>query len=276
MRRDTESVVQRKVTRLAVSRDNSVRTLDKGLLVVEHLSRMEGDIDLASLTRELKMPKTTVLRLLNTLRKHNFVQKDARSGRYSLGWALIYIGQSASRAFNLVEFAHPFLERLSRETGETANLVLLDEQSAVYVDQVISTNIIRGVPRVGTPLGLHCTAAGKVLLGWQTDEVVEQALTQSDMPVHTSKTITEPEVLRRELEKIRNRGWAVDDEESEMGGRCIAAPVFEKTGNLIASISVMGPTNRVNPETIPALSGLLVKTAEEISKALGYQLDSKF
>jgi IclR family acetate operon transcriptional repressor len=221
------------------------------------------------------MPKTTLLRLLNTLKKHNFVQQDERSRRYRLGWALIYLGRAANRVFNIVEFIHPYLEELSRRSGETANLVFLDRNHAVYLDQVVSSNIIRGVPAVGAPLGLHCTAAGKVLLGWQPEEVVEQILDHTELPGHTNKTITERRALRLELERIRGQGWALDDEESELGGRCVAAPVFEHTGKVIASISIVGPANRVNPDTIPGLSALIVETAAEISRALGYRRGSK-
>ena len=256
------------------SRQNSVRALEKALAVLEHLSKIEGDIDLATLTQRLDMPKTTLLRLLNTLKKHNFVQQDERSRRYSLGWALIYLGQAANKVFNIVEFIHPYLEKLSRRSGETANLVFLDRDHAVYVDQVVSDNIIRGVPAVGAPLGLHCTAAGKVLLGWQSEEVVEQFLKHAEMHRLTNKTITQRQALRRELEQIRKQGWALDDEESELGGRCVAAPVFGKEGSLVAAISVMGPANRINSDTIPDLSTLLVKTAGQISHALGHPRDS--
>lgn len=257
------------------SKQNSVRALEKALSVLEHLSRIEGDIDLATLTQQLDMPKTTLLRLLNTLKKHNFVQQDERSRRYRLGWALIYLGQAANKVFNIVEFIHPYLEKLSRRSGETANLVFLDRNHAVYVDQVVSDNIIRGVPAVGAPLGLHCTAAGKVLLGWQSEEVVEQFLKHAELHGLTDKTITERQALRLELERIRQQGWALDDEESELGGRCVAAPVFGKEGSLVAAISVMGPANRVNSDTIPVLSDVLAKIAGEISQALGHPQDAK-
>ncbi|UCF97095.1 MAG: IclR family transcriptional regulator [Spirochaetaceae bacterium] len=252
-------------------RENSVRALEKALIVLEHLSRIEGDIDLATLTQELDMPKTTLLRLLNTLKKHNFVHQDERSRRYRLGWALIYLGQAANKAFDIVEFIHPFLEKLSRKCGETANLVFLDRNHAVYVDQVVSDNIIRGVPAVGAPLGLHCTAAGKVLLSSQSDDRIAEILKAIKLVPLTTKTITDLPQLREELKRVRDQGCAVDDEETEMGGRCVAAPIYGKQGALVGAISVMGPTNRVNPETIAALSAMVRDCAEEISRALGHR-----
>jgi len=253
------------------SRESSVRALEKALTVLEHLSKLDRDIDLATLTQEMDMPKTTLLRLLNTLKKHNFVQQDERSRRYRLGWALIYLGQAANRVFNIVEFIHPFLEKLSRDTGETANLVFFDRNHAVYVDQVVSDNIIRGVPAVGAPLGLHCTAAGKALLSCQPADRIEEILEQIDLNALTEKTITDPDQLYREIEQVRRRGYALDDEETELGGRCVAAPVYGKEGSVIGAISVIGPTNRVNPETIPALSATVSAAAREISRALGHR-----
>jgi IclR family acetate operon transcriptional repressor len=254
------------------SKQNSVRALDKALTVLEHLSKIDQDIDLATLTQQVDMPKTTLLRLLNTLKKHSFVQQDERSRRYRLGWALIYLGRAANRVFDIVEFIHPYLEKLSRRSGETANLVFLDRHHAVYVDQVVSENIIRGVPAVGSPLGLHCTAAGKVLLSCQPDELLAEILPQIELNALTDKTITDRQKLRRELKQVAEQGWAVDDEETELGGRCVAAPIFGREGSLIGAISVMGPANRVNPDTISGLSSLVKDAAREISRALGHRV----
>jgi IclR family KDG regulon transcriptional repressor len=251
--------------------ESSVRALEKALTVLEHLSKLEQDIDLATLTQQLEMPKTTLLRLLNTLKKHNFVQQDERSRRYRLGWALIYLGQAANRVFDIVEFIHPYLEKLSRQSGETANLVFLDRNHAVYVDQAVSDSIIRGVPVVGSPLGLHCTAAGKVLLSCQSEEVIAEILSQIDLTGLTEKTITDLQQLRRELKRVQERGCAVDDEETEPGGCCVAAPIFGREGSLIGAISIVGPTNRVNSETTPALSEVVRDTAREISRDLGHR-----
>jgi DNA-binding IclR family transcriptional regulator len=257
------------------SKQNSVRALEKALTVLEHLSRIEQDVDLATLTQQLDMPKTTLLRLLNTLKKHNFVQQDERSRRYRLGWALIYLGQAANRVFDIVEFIHPYLEKLSRQSGETANLVFLDRNHAVYVDQAVSDSIIRGVPSVGAPLGLHCTAAGKVLLSCQAAERIDETLAHIALNPLTEKTITNLDRLRLELKRVKERGYAVDDEETELGGRCVAAPVFGREGALVGAISVMGPTNRVNPDTISALSEIVRGAAGEISVALGHRADPR-
>jgi DNA-binding IclR family transcriptional regulator len=248
-----------------------VRALDKALSVLERLSLHERDVDLATLTREMQIPKTTLLRLLNTLRHHNFVHQDEQTKRFRLGWALIYLGRAAGRVFNLVELIHPFLEKLSRDAGETANLVFLDRHTAVYVDQVVTDSIIRGVPAVGAPLGLHCTASGKALLSRLPTQRREAILAQIRLERLTEKTITDPAELRRAIEEAAVKGYAIDDEETEPGGRCVASPVMGRDGEVVAAISVMGPNNRVNPDTLPRLSELVHRAATDISRALGYR-----
>jgi IclR family KDG regulon transcriptional repressor len=251
----------------------SVGALDKALNVLERMSRLEGDLDLSSLAREVHLPKSTLLRLLTTLKTHNLVHQDERTRRFRLGWALIYLGRAASRAFNLVELVHPFLERLSRQIGETANLVLLERGHAVYVEQVVSESIIRGVPPVAAQLGLHCTAAGKVLLAFQPPDSLERILAQIRLEALTAKTITDPSRLRQTLRRVRRQGYAVDDEESEIGGRCVAAPVRDREGRVIAAVSVVGPSSRLTRATIPGFIRSVLGVTAEISRRLGY-LDS--
>ena len=259
---------------VAERKENSVQVLEKALTVLEHLSRIDGDIDLSSLAHALSLPKTTLLRLLATLKRHHIVQQDEQSRRFRLGWALIHLGEAAGRAFNLAGLAHPHLERLAAQSGETANLILLDGEHAMYVDQVVSPSIIRGVPAVGTPLGLHCTAAGKVLLGFLPEQESAELIRRMRLKRLTEKTITDPARLRAELERVRRQGYAVDGEETELGGCCVAAPIRDRQGKVMAAVSIMGPTHRVNPGSIPRLARIVMSTAAEISQKLGYKPES--
>lgn len=250
-------------------RGNSVQALDKALTILEHLATIDGDVDLSSLAGALNLPKTTLLRLLTTLRRRSFVQQDEQSRRFRLGWALVHLGKAATRACNLVAIAHSHLETLARQTGETANLVLPDGERVVYIDQVVSRSIIRGVPSVGSRLGLHCTAAGKVLLGFRAQEEIRQTLRGLRLRRMTPKTITDPAKLRRELNRVRLQGFAIDDEETELGGCCVAAPVYGRERRVLAAVSIMGPTQRVNSGSIPRFAKMVRVAAWEISRALG-------
>jgi IclR family transcriptional regulator, KDG regulon repressor len=248
----------------------TVRALDKALQILEHLSHLTEEIDLATLAREVKIPKSTLLRLLNTLKSHNLVQQNHKSQKYQLGWALIYLGKVAGKYYTLPDIVHPLLEQLAQKTGETATLVILADGYATYMDQLISTNIIKGVPPIGSKLGLYCTSAGKVLLSALSDEELSGYVKTTALEKKTEKTITNPSELMDEIRKVRRQGYAIDDEETEIGGRCVAAPVLDKEGKILAAISIIGPTSRIRKEEFSRLSVLVRETAAQASSALGY------
>jgi len=251
--------------------ETSVRALDKALNILELMTTLEGDVDLATLARKTKMPKSTLLRLLNTLKKHHFVHQDSQTRRFSLSWALIYMGRAAQRSFSLISRIHPFLEKLHEATGETANLAIREGYCAVYVDQVISTNLVRAIPPIGTPLGLYCTATGKMLLSCLTDKELEEFLGKTELVEKTAKTITDRNTLTEEVDKIRRQGYALDNEETEYGGRCIAAPVYNNEGRIVAAVSVVGPTNRIKMDAIGRIADTVREITAEASRALGYR-----
>lgn len=249
---------------------SSVKALDKSLLILEILANSAGEIDLSTLTKQTRIPKSTLLRLLNTLKNHNFVLQDPKSRRFRLGWALIYLGKAAEKSFDLINIVHPFLEVLASRTGETASLVLLDGDHAVYVDQVVSSSIIRGNPPIGTPLHLHCTASGKVLLSSFTTQDFESFIRRSKLVKKTEKSIVDPLILQEEIKRIQKQGYAFDDEETEIGGRCVAAPVFNKEGQIAASISAVGPSTRIRQSDLASLAAVVKGVADQASAALGF------
>ncbi len=252
-----------------------VRALDKALVILELMTTVKGDIDLATLAKKTKMPKSTLLRLLNTLKKHYFVHQDSQSRRFSLSWALIYIGRAVQRSFSLISTIHPFLEKLHSATGETANLAIREGYYAVYVDQVISSNMVKAIPPIGTPLGLYCTATGKMLLSGLSDKELEGFFKEIELIKKTAKTITSLDVLKDEIKKIRRLGYALDNEETESGGRCIAGPVLNNEGEMIAAISVVGPTSRFKMNTLGHFAGVVRGLTDEASRALGYHSAQK-
>jgi IclR family transcriptional regulator, KDG regulon repressor len=251
--------------------ESTVRSLDKALDILEHMSRVRGEVDLASLARQTRIPKPTLLRLIHTLKRHNFIQQNHPSQKYQIGWAFIYFGKIASDVYTLPKVIHPFLEQLGGKTGETVSLVVLDQDHAVYIDQVISRNMIKGIPTIGSKLGLHCTSAGKMLLSTFKDEDLENFLRSSVLEKKTEKTISDPSALKEEIRKIKRQGYAVDDEETEMGGRCVSAPILEKEGKTVAAISIIGPTNRIRKEDLGRLSAIVKETAYQASAALGHE-----
>jgi IclR family transcriptional regulator, acetate operon repressor len=245
-----------------------VRSLDKALRLLELLARLDGEVDLAELANHAGLPKSTLVRLLRTLQLHSIVQQDPSTRRYRLGWGLIHLGKAAERQFSLALVVHPFLEQLAQETGETASIAVLDGSNAVYLDQIPSRSIIRGVPPVGSKLGLHCTAVGKVLLSAFSDEQLDQLIRIHGLPRVTANTIVNATRLRKELERIRQLGYAADNEEAELGGRCIAAPIKYGDGTVKAAISITGPTSRICVDCVEDYARIVRRVAGEISDFL--------
>lgn len=253
------------------SKASSVRTIDKAVTILETIAGSDGDIDLASLSKKLRFPKSTILRILNTLKDHNYVTQQTQTKRFSLGPALIILGKTAEKKFDIITQVHPVLVEISEKTGETTSLAIRTGTKAVYIDQVISKNMIRGQPSIGDRLELYCSASGKVLLSSLSDEQIEKFIQKEPRIKKTQKTLVEKEALQKELIRVREQGFAVDDEEVEIGGRCIAAPLFDSAGRVIAAVSVMGPTVRLRQKDIPKIAELVRDEVHKASQALGYQ-----
>ncbi|MEG1548112.1 MAG: IclR family transcriptional regulator [Clostridia bacterium] len=252
-----------------VSNDKSeVASLDKAIRTLKFLSTVEGDVTLTTLAENVDLPKSTLVRLLNTLKGHGMVLQDDETKRYRLGWALIYMGQAATKSFNLIKLIHPHLDQLSRETGESASLIMLRKNKVVYVDQVSGNNMIRGVPRIGAELFLHASASGKVLLSHLTEKQVNQILAGYAFTRFTDKTICDPAVFREVLSQTHSLGYALDDEEGELGCRCIAAPITDWNGKIVASVTITGPTSRIGLDDIPRLADTVVRIAKQASLSL--------
>ncbi len=249
----------------------SVRSLDKALSILELIGTKSSPIDLATLSREARMPKTTTLRMLSTLVKRNFLSYDPHAKTYTLGISLIYLGKKAEEHFSLTRILRPFLLEISNEVQETASLVLLEYDTAVYIDQIISKNLIRAVPSVGAHLNLYCTASGKLFLSQFSHEQLEDYLQTHPLTPLTPKTITDPNLLKQELEKIRAQGYSTDDEETEIGGFCIAVPIWNQMGDLAAVFSITGPAERIRSKQISHIASYLKAVSEKASEALGFK-----
>lgn len=247
-----------------------VRSLHRALSIVEEIARSGQDLGVTELSRRLGLNKSTVHRLLATLQSRGYVEQNGEGGRYGLGLKILELGSAASKRIGLREVARPLLERLSGELGEAVNLVVLRGAEAVYIDKVDTDTLIRMHFELGKRSPLHCTAAGKVLLAF-SPQPIEDVLGRGELPRFTRNTITRPDELRAHLAEVRERGYAIDDEEQEAGVRCVAAPVWDRDGRLAAAVSVSGPTLRLQPDRVPAIAAALLATTAAISRRLGHR-----
>lgn len=215
----------------------------------------------------LKLPKPTVFRILHVLESRAYVHRTD-GGRFRLTAKLGHSSAPHQMMECLLAAAKPVMERLVEVHQETANMAILDGSELVVVHAIESPRAIRMSSKAGNRRHVHSTALGKVLIAWREPKEVARLLRVTGMPALTEKTITTSEELERELALVRKRGYAEDNEENEMGGRCVAAPVRDREGTVIAAVSVSGPLNRMTAANVRAIARDVERGAEEIGEAL--------
>lgn len=246
----------------------AIRSVSKALELLELVVRSSGDCGVKELARETGSHPSTVSRLLSTLSAYGFLRQDRLTGRYRGGFKILELSSHILKKLPLRDAAAPFLLQLMRESGETTNLVVLDGAAVVYIDCVENAALVTTSSRVGRRLPAHCTAAGKVLLAFHEGALA--CLPDGEFPRYTDRTITTRERLLEELERVRRQGYAVDDEEQETGLRCVAAPVRNHQGEVVAAVSISGPTVQLSDHRLAEVIPLVVRISREISARLGY------
>ncbi len=243
----------------------------RALAVLERLSR-QRNIGLEELSRELKLAKPTVYRFLLTLQELGYVRR-ADGDRWAITLKLFNVGSRALDHLDLHSASRPIAEELAEELGETVHMGVLEGDSAVYVLKIESRYTIRMFSRVGRRIPLYCTAIGKVLLAFAKEEDRESALKGVRLLAFTKKTLSTRAALYAELQRIREQGFALDDEEHEEGIHCIGAPIFDHTGSAVATISVSWPGFRYGRGEESEKIDKIKDAAARISAVLGYSED---
>ena len=250
--------------------DGGIKSLEKSLRILEVLGESQRELGLTEIAESLGQKISTVYNLLATLRSCGFVEQDRETKRYRLGLKVFSLGHAAHRKMDLPKLALPVMEELAAQFGETVTLAILSGDRVVYVGQVLSSRSVKMTVSVGDHAPLFCTASGKVFLADLSEMDRRRFLEGSPLKGYTGKTIANPNLLLEELEAVRNRGYALDDEEREEGLRCIAVPVRDHQGKVLASISISGPSNRLSLERLTDLAPVVMEKAEAISERLGF------
>ena len=252
-------------------KNGMVQAVSNAFKILEILSN-SPKCGVSELARTLGCQKGTVFRLLNTLRNEGYITQDAESEKYSLTLKLFKLGSNVVNNLDLNKASLPVITRLSKLTSETVHICVLENDQLVYLQKIESTHALKVamMSRVGQSVPLYCTGVGKVLLSHQSIEKIQQYLQNTNFERFTEHTIVEPHDLTIELEKIRTSGIAYDNEEHVLGVRCVAAPIFNQTGNVIAAISIAGPTVRIVNEKLKLIRELVMNAASEISAQMGY------
>lgn len=238
--------------------------------LIKAFSDEEYQIGISGLAKKLVLPKSTVHRLASTLIEAGMLEQNTETGKYRLGLVFFELGSLVRRKMDFSAEAKPALMSLREKTGETVHLAILGQTSIIYINRLESKQSVRMTLDVGQRKPAYCTAEGKVLLAFKSMEMVEQIMS-AGTPARTDNTITDREALQRELAAIRTRGYAIDNEECELGMRVIAAPVRDHFGNVIAACSVAGPAQRLTKKVLASFAPEVVAAGEAISQRLGYQ-----
>jgi IclR family acetate operon transcriptional repressor len=248
-----------------------VQSLVRAFALLEAMGAARAEVGIGDLATRVQLHVSTAHRLLATLVSLGYVRQNPGTGRYGLGARALHFAEAYLEQSDLRDAARPVLERLSRETGETANLVVLDGHEVLYLDKAESPQNLRIFSRIGRRAPLHATAAGKVLLACRPAEEVSRLLGRGALERLTPRTLTGLTELRLELAETRAQGYAVDRGECEEGAHCIAAPVSAATGEVLAAISLSGPSIRMSGRRVREIVPAVVAAAHAVSAALGYR-----
>src|SRR4029453_1696182 len=249
----------------------TVPSIERALTIVERLAHSKREMGVSEISQKLKIPKSTTHTIVLTLEKMGYLRKNVASGKYNLGLKLFGLGSIVLARLQFREQALRPLKQLMEKTRLTTHLAILEQDEAVYIEKVEAPGMVKIDTWVGRRMDLHCTGVGKALLAFLDEKSLPELLRPRGLPRHNAKTITSFAKLKQDLEEVRARGYSIDDEEDELGVRCIGAPVFNHRRELVGAISIAGAKSQINEENINALGAMLRETAGDISARLGFE-----
>jgi DNA-binding IclR family transcriptional regulator len=247
--------------------------LDRVVAILDFVGASDCSLSLAEICQRMGLHKSTAHRALMALERTGMIER-APANRYRLGLKLYDMGNRAVEQIDLRSRLHPHLRKLALRVGETVHLGVLHKTRVVYIDKIEPINRRVCVSsRTGTSNPVYSTSLGKAILAFLPAEETGQIISRIQFTGFTSKTLASPEELREALERVRRRGYAVDDEEMEIGTRCVGAPILDGTRRPVAAVSVSGSATRLAAHCVPAIAQHVIRSAQEISSALSVKSD---
>lgn len=247
----------------------TINSLSRGLMILDIIHE-KGTVGVTELSKILGVNKSSAYRLLRTLEDNGYVEQVAEGGKYALGFKLCKFREKVLDSYEIRAIAHPYLEELTRLTGEAAGLSVRKGDMIYLIDCFSSPQYVGVILQVGDREEIHSTAHGKAMFASFPPEEQDRLLREVPREKHTVNTIVDAKKLMEESRLNKSRGYAVDEEETTLGMRCVAAPVFDFSGNVTAAIGISGPVDRVTKDKIPEYAGIICGLAEKISRKLGY------
>jgi DNA-binding IclR family transcriptional regulator len=238
--------------------------------ILRCFSGEKSHFKISEVAHQLQLDRSTTYRILLSLEKCGFVEKDKKTGEYSLGVATFETGNTYLRRMDFIQISKPIMADLALEVQETVHLAVLSDTEIVYVDKVDSPRTLGVMSKIGQRAPVYCTGLGKVLLAHQPNDELSRIVQQIKLKPFTRNTISSKKKLVEELRKIRKQGYALDQKEYEQDVECIGAPIRNHLGNTIAAISISGPQRKINTPQEKQFIGYVVKAAAAVSSKMGY------
>jgi DNA-binding IclR family transcriptional regulator len=251
-----------------------LHSLDRAISVLEVLRESDVPLSLAEICLRMNLHKSTAHRSLMVLERSALIERTLEN-RFRLGLKLYELGNRAVEQIDLRARVQPFFRRLSVQVGETVHLSMLQKTSIVYLDKIEPNRRVCMSSKIGTSNPVYCTAMGKAMLAFQSEQLIEETIAKMHFARYTPKTLCSRETLLKYLERVRRRGYAIDDEEIELGTRCIGAPIFDESHRVIAAVSVSGSSSRITAQSVPQIAEHLMRCCRDISASLGVDLKKR-
>jgi IclR family acetate operon transcriptional repressor len=246
------------------------QSVTRAFAVLEYLANADSPKDLFLISQDLGMNKSTTFRFISTLVAQGYVRQEADTGRYYLGSRVTWLATKFLEKLEVRKIARPILEALAHDTGETIHLAILDEDTVVYIDKIDGQQSVRMASRVGYRMPINSTSLGKCLLAGRPESAWAEYIERVGLKPRTPNTIVDPAAFCRELECVRAQNYAIDNVENEEGIRCIAAPIRDHSGGVVAAMSISGWTLTMTVERVQSLAPTIQQTVNAISRQLGY------
>jgi DNA-binding IclR family transcriptional regulator len=248
-----------------------IHVIDRAAQILDCFGFDHQELSVSEIGFKTSLHRSTAHRILMALEYNDLIQQNPETGKYRLGIKLFKLGHQAASHLNLEEICRPFLTRIMNETKETVHLAVLDDDQVLYLDKVEGPHALRMPSRVGRRIPTYCTSLGKAMLSCLEDQKVRKIFRKHSLRPCTVNTVKTVDRLLMDLRMIRKRGYSVDNEEIEIGLRCVGAPIRDYTGAMVGAISVAAPSARLAMQKIPSVGKLVMAVAEEISEKLGYE-----
>lgn len=243
----------------------SVPALERGLAILELVAKSRSGLTFSHLARSLEYPASSIHCLLLTLERQGYLHRSETTGRYMCGMKLVRIANQALNGITLRDKAAPLLRDLCARTGLTVHLAIREGNDVMLIAKVASIGGQHVSTWIGKHVDVHCTSMGKCLIAYLPEAEIDEVIREHGLLRHNENTIASAKKLKQELERTRSRGYAVDDQEEELGMCCLGAPVFDANGSVVAAVSVSGTTTEIDLESCRALVDAVQETAAAIA-----------